>query len=306
MRAVAAFCLILAGGAPLAAQSNELASRMRRLAFDHQPAEAQQLIENSRPKGWQTDMAFLEALSWAARGAGFVEQWEQAERYAQQTYEAALPIALDKGVDSSPSLATALGASIEVLGLALAARGDRAAAVDFLGREREAFSGSSIETRIQKNYLLLGLEGRPMPAIEAERFIGEDRPIETQGKVALFFFWAHWCPDCKQQKPTLLELYDKYADQGLTIVGPTKLYGYYGDRKDVPPDEEIAYIEGPWERENALPDWMPTPLSQRNFVDFGVSTTPTLVLVDRQGVVRLYHPGTMTLEELEAAIRPLL
>lgn len=299
-------CLILAGGAPLAAQSNELASRMRRLAFDHQPAEAQQLIEKSRPEGWQSNLEFLEALSWAARGASFVEQWDKAERYAHQTYEAALPIALDQGVDSSPSLATALGASIEVLGQALAARGDSTAAVDFLGREREAFRGTSIETRIQKNYLLIGLEGKPMPAFEAERFVGEERPIETEGQVALFFFWAHWCPDCKKQRPTLLELHNKYAADGLVVVGPTKLYGYYGDRKDVSPDEEIAYIEGPWERENSLPDWMPTPLSQQNFVDFGVSTTPTLVLVDRDGVVRLYHPGLMSLEELEAAIRPLL
>jgi len=26
------------------------------------------------------------------------------------------------------------------------------------------------------------------------------------------------------------------------------------------------------------------------------------VLIDRQGIVRLYHPGAMTLEELRAAI----
>ena len=35
-------------------------------------------------------------------------------------------------------------------------------------------------------------------------------------------------------------------------------------------------------------------------------TTPTIVVADRKGVVRLYHPGKMTLAELEAAIKPLL
>ena len=306
MRAIAVFSLILAIGPPLAAQSSELSAQMRRLAFGRQPAEAQQLIESQRAAGWQKDLSFLEALSWAARGASFVNQWEQAEKYAQQAYEAALPIALDKGVDSSPALATALGASVEVLGQALAARGDRAAAVDFLGREREAWSGSSIETRIQKNYLLIGLEGRKMPAIEAERFIGAEQPIDIEGKVALFYFWAHWCSDCKLQKPALLELHEKYADRGLTIIGPTQLFGYYGSRTNVPPAEEIAYIEGPWMSEYPMPDWMPKPLSQQYFVDFGVSTTPTLVLVDRDGIVRLYHPGMMSLTELEAAVRPLL
>ena len=52
--------------------------------------------------------------------------------------------------------------------------------------------------------------------------------------------------------------------------------------------------------------WMPKPLSNDNFVNFGVSTTPTLVIVDRQGIVRNYHPGQMSDEQLDAAILPLL
>ena len=298
--------LVVALCAPLAAQSSQLAAQMRQLAFGRQPAEAQRLIESQRRTGWQSDPLFLEALSWAARGASFVEQWDKAETYAQQAYEAALPIALDRGVDSLPALATALGASVEVLGQSLAARGERAAAVDFLGREREAWKGSSIEMRIQKNYLLVGLEGRKMPAITAERFIGPEQSLDVAGKVALFYFWAHWCADCKIQKPALLELHEKYADRGLAIVAPTQLFGYVGRRTNVPPAEEIAYVEGPWLRANPMPDWMPKPLNQKNFADFGVSTTPTLVLVDRQGMVRMYHPGMMSLAELEAAILPLL
>jgi hypothetical protein len=33
---------------------------------------------------------------------------------------------------------------------------------------------------------------------------------------------------------------------------------------------------------------------------------PTLVLLDRRGIVRLYHPGNMTEGELSAAIELLL
>jgi thioredoxin-related protein len=39
---------------------------------------------------------------------------------------------------------------------------------------------------------------------------------------------------------------------------------------------------------------------------YGVSTTPTLVLVDRDGIVRLYHPGRMQKEELESVVRRVL
>jgi thioredoxin-related protein len=48
------------------------------------------------------------------------------------------------------------------------------------------------------------------------------------------------------------------------------------------------------------------PVSEANHVRFGVSSTPTLVLVDRRGVIRLYNPGKMTLEQLEPRVQALL
>ena len=51
---------------------------------------------------------------------------------------------------------------------------------------------------------------------------------------------------------------------------------------------------------------MSVPISNDNFLNFGVSTTPTLVLVDREGIVQRYNPGHMSHEELAALIEPLL
>ena len=48
------------------------------------------------------------------------------------------------------------------------------------------------------------------------------------------------------------------------------------------------------------------PLSERNFARFGVSTTPTMVLVDGQGIVRLYNPGAASYQLLAGKIEPLL
>ena len=50
----------------------------------------------------------------------------------------------------------------------------------------------------------------------------------------------------------------------------------------------------------------PIPISEANHVRYGVSTTPTLVLLDRAGRVRLYNPGKMTKEALEPLIKRLL
>ena len=51
---------------------------------------------------------------------------------------------------------------------------------------------------------------------------------------------------------------------------------------------------------------VPVPVSAANHLRYGVSSTPTLVILDRQGMVRLYHPGQLTEAELEAQLRPLL
>jgi len=51
---------------------------------------------------------------------------------------------------------------------------------------------------------------------------------------------------------------------------------------------------------------MAVPVSEENFKRYGASTTPTLVLLDAKGVVRMYHPGAMSYEDLRDKIRPLL
>ncbi len=289
------------------AQTADLNTRLRVMALAQDSQSTIELIEQARPTANTRTAEWLAGVSWAARGASFVGNWTAAQKYAQEAYDGATElIAAGASVDNDPNLETAVGASIEVLGQAAAAQGDRAAAVEFLHAERDRFRGTAVETRIQKNYLLVGLEGKPMPRLAVDRFIGKQLPIETQGKVAVFFFWAHWCSDCKAQLPRLERLHAKHSQRGLTIIGPTRLYGYVAGGQDATPAQEIAYMEGPRQLEGALPDWMPKPLSTANFINFGVSTTPTLVIVDRQGIVRHYHPGQMSDEQLDAAILPLL
>ncbi len=48
------------------------------------------------------------------------------------------------------------------------------------------------------------------------------------------------------------------------------------------------------------------PVSEENFKAYGASTTPTVVIVDRGGIVRLYRPGKMTQEELEPLVRSVV
>lgn len=51
---------------------------------------------------------------------------------------------------------------------------------------------------------------------------------------------------------------------------------------------------------------MSAPISEQIFAQYGVSTTPTLVLIDRAGNVSNYHPGQLTVEQLEPMIQKII
>jgi thiol-disulfide isomerase/thioredoxin len=211
-------------------------------------------------------------------------------------------------LDAEQYLPIALGAAIEVKAQVMAARGERGEALAFLRNELATYRNTSIRTRIQKNINLIDLTGKPAPALDERVYLGpKPQPLAAlKGHPVLLFFWAHWCGDCKQEVEEIARLQAEYKRQGLVVIGPTQHYGYVANGMEATPDQELQYIELVRQRfYSALPD-MPVPVSAENFNTYGASTTPTLVLLDGKGVVRMYHPGTLPYSELAAALSRLL
>ena len=250
----------------------------------------------------------LEALSWLGRGSLAKKALDEANRFATETYGLALEALKTRRMDDEPRLPIAIGAAIEVQAHVMAQQGNRSEAVYFLQRELDEYRATSIRTRIQKNIHLLSLEGRPAPAYEVGEYVGAVKPpalASLRGKPVLMFLWAHWCGDCKSMAGTLAELQAAYKDKGLTIVAPTQRYGYVAKRAPADPQTELTYIGQVAQEFYGDVEWT-VPVSNESFASYGSSTTPTIVLIDRQGVVRLYHPGQMTRAQLEPHVRALV
>ncbi|HXE61908.1 MAG TPA: TlpA disulfide reductase family protein [Bryobacteraceae bacterium] len=248
---------------------------------------------------------YLEAYSWIGRGDLQVKKYQAALDNAAEVRELSLKQLAGRKLDSDPNLPMALGASIEVSAQALTRLGRRDEAMMFLSAELVKWKTTSINSRIQKNINLLTLEGKPAPPLDVTRGLNgpKPRPLSAHlGHPVLLFFWAHWCSDCKQEIPIIQRIQAAFKSRGLQVIAPTQHYGYIGGGEDAAPAVETPYIARVFNQYYSGLGNVETPLSEVNFMRYGVSTTPTLVLINAAGKVTLYHPGLMTFAELSSAI----
>jgi len=252
---------------------------------------------------------YLNAFSRVGRARLASHNLDAAEKNAAEVRRLCEAQLTHRKLDLEPELPLALGAGIEVHAQVLAQQNRRDEAVVFLHDELAKWQGTSIRDRIQKNINLLTLEGKPAPILDVSQSIGPRKPLPLsahRGHPVLLFLWAHWCPDCKEEVNVVRKLMTAYGPRGLVVIAPTQHYGYVAQGNPAPPAVETKYISDVFAKYYAGLGSVEIPLSESNFARFGVSTTPTMVLVDGQGIVRLYNPGAASYQLLAAKIEPLL
>jgi len=108
-----------------------------------------------------------------------------------------------------------------------------------------------------------------------------------RGKVVLVNITGSWCPNCHDEAPFLAELYKKYRDQGLEIVGLS--FEEADQLKDLP--RLRAFIKRYGIEYTMLVGGEPSEAKDKLTQAVNWNSWPTTFFVGRDGLVRGVHAG---------------
>jgi peroxiredoxin len=124
--------------------------------------------------------------------------------------------------------------------------------------------------------------GEQLPKVTLN-YVGKTPDIK--GKPMLLEFWATWCPPCRKSIPHLNEIYAKFKDRGLAVVGVT---------------DESEMVIRKFEKEVPMDYPVATDTGGRLGEKLGVESIPTAFLINKEGKITWQgHPMNLPEAEIE-------
>lgn len=115
---------------------------------------------------------------------------------------------------------------------------------------------------------------------------------DLQGQVVLVDFWASWCTPCRQEAPTLRQVYLEYAELPVEFVG-VDIWDRREDAEQYIADFEVPYLNGVDENGKIA-------------IDYGVRGIPEKFFIGSDGLIRRKFVGPMQADALRNALDELL
>jgi thiol-disulfide isomerase/thioredoxin len=140
---------------------------------------------------------------------------------------------------------------------------------------------------------------KPAPELKLKDLEGKDVALaDLKGKVVFVNFWATWCGPCQEEIPSLIDMQNKYASKGFTVLG-------------IAMDEEGRSIVAPFvakekyevNGQNVLINY-PIVIGTDEAADQfgGIMGYPTSFLISRSGKQIMKFQGPPDLDLIEKAV----
>lgn len=122
---------------------------------------------------------------------------------------------------------------------------------------------------------------------------------ENEGKVVVVNFWATWCPPCLREFPDIIDVYNRYRDDGLEVLAVSMNYP-----EEIPDIEDfLANFEPPF------PVYRAASVDETFYeavLDSWFGEMPMTLIFDTAGNRVHIHKRPVTYPELATEVTALL
>ncbi len=140
------------------------------------------------------------------------------------------------------------------------------------------------------------ITGTARPSFSLRDLNGKQHDIaQWDNHVVLLNFWATWCPPCRREIPALIDLQNKFGNQGLQVVGVAidqpQLVEEFRDTAEMNYPVLVGESEA---------------LAVSKAYGNVYGQLPYSVVIARDGTIREVHRGELTKTTAESLLKPLL
>ena len=125
-----------------------------------------------------------------------------------------------------------------------------------------------------------------------ENFYKNGEKRKAKPKATLLDFWATWCGPCRKTLPVLTNIYKKYGDKGVEIIGISS--------------EGLGELNAFYNQVHASPYPLYRDATQDLWRRYGIRAVPTLMLLDKDGYIKRVWSGAPTEYMIEQLLKDLL